>query len=373
MDAITTALGEFWGTVAEMSPYLLFGFAVAGVLSVFVSQAFVQRHLGGRGLWPVVKSALFGVPLPLCSCSVIPVSMSLYNNGASKAATVAFLLSTPQTGVDSILVTLGLLGPVFAVLRPVMALVTGLVGGVLTDLWDHGAQSESPVTASCPHCRADKEHGSKVMAALRHGFVTLPRDIGRPLLVGLVAAAAISTAIPDDFFAETLGTGIRPMVVMMLVGIPLYVCATASVPVAAAMILKGLSPGAALVFLMTGPATNAAGLVTIWKTLGTRAAAAFLTAVAVCSLASGMLLDWVVGRIDLPLATSSHWMPGPWVGNLSAIVLIGVIVLALYGKALRSDGAARNAGSRNAGMRARDSESSRSQSREPGTQKPVVH
>ena len=126
MDAIKTALFEFWATVAEMSPYLLFGFAIAGVLSVFVSQAFVQRHLGGRGLWPVIKAAMFGVPLPLCSCSVIPVSMSLYNNGASKAATVAFLLSTPQTGVDSILVTLGLLGPVFAVLRPIMALVTGV-------------------------------------------------------------------------------------------------------------------------------------------------------------------------------------------------------------------------------------------------------
>ena len=333
MDAIKTALFEFWATVAEMSPYLLFGFAIAGVLSVFVSQAFVQRHLGGRGLWPVIKAAMFGVPLPLCSCSVIPVSMSLYNNGASKAATVAFLLSTPQTGVDSILVTLGLLGPVFAVLRPIMALVTGLLGGVLTDLWDHGAESKGTMKASCPHCQAAKERpGNKVLDALRHGFVTLPRDIGKPLLVGLVAAAAISTVIPDDFFADRLGTGIRPMVVMMLVGIPLYVCATASVPVAAAMILKGLTPGAALVFLMTGPATNAAGLVTIWKILGTRAAAAFLSAVAVCSLASGMLLDWLVEHIDLPLGSRSHWMPSPWFGNLSAIVLIGLIVYAMIGR-----------------------------------------
>jgi uncharacterized membrane protein YraQ (UPF0718 family) len=335
MDAIRTAAGVFWSTMTEMSPYLLFGFAVAGILSAVISPVFVQRHLGGRGLWPVIKSALFGVPLPLCSCSVIPVSMSLYKNGASKAATVAFLLSTPQTGVDSILVTWGLLGPVFAVIRPVMALVTGLVGGVLTDLWDHKPDpppAESKA-ACCCHSQAEvPKPSNRWLSALHHGFVTLPRDIGKPLLLGIAIAAAISMLIPDQFFAEELGTGLWPMIVMMGVGIPLYVCATASVPVAAAMILKGLSPGAALVFLMTGPATNAAGIVTIWRSLGTRAAAAFLLAVVACSLASGLLLDWAIGHIDLPLASRSHWMPGPWLGNLSAIVLIGVIVYALVGR-----------------------------------------
>ena len=332
MDTIRTAAGVFWSTLAEMSPYLLFGFAVAGVLSVLISPALVQRHLGGRGLWPVIKSALFGVPLPLCSCSVIPVSMSLHKNGASRAATVAFLLSTPQTGVDSILVTWGLLGPVFAVIRPVMALVTGLVGGGLTDLWDHKPTSPvpEPKAACCCHNKTeDPKTANRWLAALRHGFVTLPRDIGRPLLVGIVIAAGISMLIPDNFFSQELGTGIWPMIVMMVVGIPMYVCATASVPIAAAMILKGLSPGAALVFLMTGPATNAAGIATIWRSLGTRAAAAYLIAVAGCALASGLLLDWAVGHINVPVSSGGHWMPGPWLGDLSAIVLIGVIVYAL--------------------------------------------
>jgi uncharacterized protein len=276
--------------------------------------------------------------LPLCSCSVIPVSMSLYSHGASRAATVSFLLSTPQTGVDSILVTLGLLGPVFAVLRPITAFVTGVVGGFLTDLWDHRPQpTDQDVKMGC-HChtedKASQGPRSRWIAALHHGFVTLPRDIGRPLLIGLAVAALIAGLIPDDFFAESLGTGIGAMLVMMALGIPLYVCATASVPIAAAMILKGLTPGAALVFLMTGPATNAASLATIWKTLGTRTALAYLVAVAVCSLASGILLDWIVGRIDLPLASASHWMPGPTVGNISAVVLIAVILHAVYGKHL---------------------------------------
>lgn len=131
---------DFWGTVAEMSPYLLFGFFVAGLLSVLVSQKLVEKHLGGRGILPLLKASLFGIPLPLCSCGVIPVSMSLHKHGASKGATISFLLSTPQTGVDSISVTLSLLGPVFAVFRPVVALITGLVGGILVDLIDKGGK-----------------------------------------------------------------------------------------------------------------------------------------------------------------------------------------------------------------------------------------
>jgi len=133
-DFVKSIMVDFWGTVAEMSPYLLFGFFMAGFLSVFVSQRLVERHLGGRGLWPLLKASLFGVPLPLCSCGVIPVSMSLRKHGASKGATISFLLSTPQTGMDSIFLTLSLLGPLFAIFRPLAALVTGLVGGGLVDV-----------------------------------------------------------------------------------------------------------------------------------------------------------------------------------------------------------------------------------------------
>ncbi len=135
-DFVKSIVIDFWNTIGEMSPYLLFGFLVAGILSVLVSQRVVERHLGGKGIWPLVKASLFGVPLPLCSCGVIPVSMSLHKHGASRAATISFLLSTPQTGADSILVTLSLLGPLFAVFRPLAAFVTGIIGGILANAFD---------------------------------------------------------------------------------------------------------------------------------------------------------------------------------------------------------------------------------------------
>jgi uncharacterized membrane protein YraQ (UPF0718 family) len=351
-----------------MSPYLLFGFLVAGLLSVFVSQKMVERHLGGRGFLPVLKATIFGIPLPLCSCGVIPVAMSLHKHGASKGSTISFLLSTPQTGVDSILVTYSLLGPVFAVFRPLAALVTGLVGGILVNLFgqepgdgrrttengglrmaDGGQRTENgaalnPQSAIMsppaltggrnPQSEAASEHccchhavspGRKLLNGLKYGFVSLPRDIGKPLLLGLVVAALISTVVPDDFFAARLGRGLPAMLVMMLIGIPMYVCASASVPVAAALILKGLSPGAALVFLITGPGSNAAGLATIWKTLGRRTAILYLLTVAGCALASGVVLDAIIQSIDIGVASHMHHMGPSIVQHLSAVVLSAVL------------------------------------------------
>ncbi len=324
---------DFWGTVAEMSPYLLFGFFMAGLLSVLVSQKLVERHLGGRGIWPLLKASLFGIPLPLCSCSVIPVSMSLRKHGASKGATVSFLLSTPQTGVDSIFVTWSLLGPVFTVFRPVVALVTGLIGGILVDVFDRGAKNEeSQPGCSDECCTGEKKIAGRIVSGLKHGFVTLPRDIGKAMLVGLVIAAVITAVVPDDFFADKLlGTGIFAMVVMMLVGIPVYVCATASVPIAAALIAKGLTPGAALVFLITGPATNAAGLTTIWKVLGWRTAIAYLFAVVVCALGAGLLLDGIFPQLSISVQSHVHQMGHSILGNISAIALLAVLAAAIFG------------------------------------------
>jgi len=335
----------FWTTAAEMSPYLLFGFFVAGLLSVLVSRRMVERHLGGQGLLPVLKASLFGVPLPLCSCGVIPVSMSLHKHGASQGATVSFLLSTPQTGVDSILVTYGLLGPVFAIFRPVAAFATGLVGGVLVNIFGPKAQkpaeAEKCVHGCCgtaaetpdPAPSVQTENSTSLWKGMKYGFVSLPRDIGKPLLMGLAIAAVMSVLVPDNFFAERLGSGIGAMLVMMAVGIPLYVCASASVPVAAAMILKGLSPGAALVFLMTGPATNAAGLLTIWNALGRRVAILYLLTVAGCALAGGILLDSMISGVDVNVASHVHNMgPGP-LHHISAVVLLAVLGYAFWSRA----------------------------------------
>ena len=333
-DVVTRILIDFWDVVAEMSPYLLFGFFVAGILSVLISQRLVERHLGGRGLWPLVKASIFGVPLPLCSCGVIPVSMSLHKHGASKGSTISFLLSTPQTGVDSIFVTLSLLGPLFAVFRPLIAFVTGVVGGALVDVFAHSPKDEIQVPPKCTDecCNGDKT-SRRISRGLRYGFVTLPRDIGKAMLLGLVIAAVITALVPEGYFAEKLGTGIFAMVVMMFLGIPVYVCATASVPVAAALILKGLTPGAALVFLMTGPATNAASFATIWKVLGRATALTYLAAVAGCALLSGILLDYIAAGLDFEIVSRPGWMLPSAIKHTSAVVLLAVLTIAIFGKA----------------------------------------
>ncbi|HSV27352.1 MAG TPA: permease, partial [Sedimentisphaerales bacterium] len=248
---ITPILLDFWGTVVRMAPFLLFGFAVAGVLSIIISRRFVETHLGGKGLFSVVKASLIGVPMPLCSCGVIPVATSLRRHGASKGATISFLISTPSTGIDSFFVTLGLLGWVMAIFRPIVAFISGVIGGGLADLSDRSAPVEKR-----PKCDGDccdeVPKQNRLVRALRHSFVTLPRDIGRPLLLGITIAALIGAFMPDDFFQKHLPPGILSMLVMMLIGIPMYVCASASVPIAAALIAKGISPGAALVFLIVG-------------------------------------------------------------------------------------------------------------------------
>lgn len=332
-DVLRQIAVDFWSVFAEMSPYLLFGFFVAGLLSMLVSRKMVERHLGGPGLLPLLKAAIFGVPLPLCSCGVIPVSMSLHKQGASKGATLSFLLSTPQTGVDSILVTYSLLGPVFAIVRPLVALATGVFGGLLVNLFGRATAAPAQATDPPENSTLNPMWVKRFLDGMRYAFVTLPRDIGKPLLLGLAIAAIISALVPEDFFADKLGRGLFAMFVMMVVGIPIYVCASASVPVAAALILKGLSPGAALVFLMTGPATNAAGLATIWNVLGRRTALLYLATVAGCALGAGLLLDALVYNTAVEVVTHAHQMVPPLVENLAAavlLVLLGYAFVARY-------------------------------------------
>ena len=305
LEMITHIIIETWMVTTRMAAWLLLGFVVAGLLSVFISPAWLERHLGGRGMGPVFKASLFGVPLPLCSCGVIPVAASLRQHGASRSATTAFLLSTPQTGVDSILVTWTMLGPLFAIFRPVAALLTGLLGGGLVQTFDPDSHQTSPngrglAGAGSRDVIRPQGLGPKMMAALDYGFVTLPGDIGRALLIGLVIAGILGAVVPPDFLAGFLGSGALSIALMMIVGIPIYVCATASVPLAASFIFLGASPGAALAFLIAGPATNAATLTTISRVLGRRTAAIYLGTVAVSAFGGGLLLDWL-----LPLAAAA--------------------------------------------------------------------
>lgn len=348
---------QFWATLCEMAPYLLLGFLGAGLLSVFIRPELIERHLGGRGLTQVVKASAIGVPLPLCSCGVLPVAAGLRRGGAGRGATVAFLISTPQTGVDSILPTLGLLGPTMAIYRPIAALVSGIFGGVLADLFGgHDAQRRADASTATVQCSPDvrrpgavqspgtalpgvpssccEDHTAASQAprpgrlrrAVSYGFGTLPKDVGTAMLIGLAIAAFLSALAPPAFFSKWLGGGLVSMLVMMAVGIPIYVCATASVPIAAALILAGASPGAALVFLMTGPATNAATVATVWKTMGWRTAVAYLASVALSALAAGLLLDLVYAQTGAVAGQCLHLeVPGALKSGM-AIALLAVLV-----------------------------------------------
>ncbi|MFA5864593.1 MAG: SO_0444 family Cu/Zn efflux transporter [Phycisphaerae bacterium] len=329
-------LSEMWSVLGEMAIYLLFGFLVAGILSVLISPETVERHLGGKGIWPIIKATLFGVPLPLCSCGVIPVAMALRKHGATRGATTSFLLSTPQTGVDSILVTYSLLGIVFAIFRPVVAIVTGLIGGTIVEFFDRkNSNNELPVNVRCEDacCSVElrQKHG-KIYRMLEHGFVTLPKDIAVHLLIGLLVAGLISALVPPHYFSNSfLGGGIGAMLAMMLLGIPTYVCASASVPMAMALIAKGVSPGAALVFLITGPASNAASLVTVWKIMGKRTAIIYLATVAGTSLLAGMTLDYIFTYKSLPMAShvGSHDMLPEYIKTIAAVTLLVILIAPL--------------------------------------------
>lgn len=325
---------ELWETLCEMAPYLIFGFLMAGVLSVVISQELIRKHMGHAGFGSIFKASLLGVPLPLCSCSVIPVATSLRQHGASKGATTAFLLSTPQTGVDSIMATLALLGPVFAVFRPLAAFVSGLIGGTIVE----ALNSEKKPNNQDPcqeECCTNSQNRSVLSRIFRYGFVVLPRDIAGPLLIGLLIAGMISVFVPETFFSEFLGKGIIAMLVMMLMGIPVYVCATASIPVAAAMMMKGVTPGAALVFLMTGPATNAAAIIALWHIMGKRTTIIYLLVVAGTSLASGILLDFFFEVSGVSYQHTSHWMMPETVRIASAFILLGVLSYAIISKHLK--------------------------------------
>jgi uncharacterized protein len=334
-EKLVEIVWESWSVLGQMAPYLLFGFLVAGVLSVCISPEFVERHLGGRGFQPVVNAALFGVPLPLCSCGVIPVGAAFRRHGASRAATTSFLLSTPQTGVDSIAVTYAILGLGFAVYRPLIALATGILGGLLVMLFaeterpvDAGASKPKPCGETCCTNRARQGVARRV---LEYGLVVLPRDIGVAILLGVVIAGAIGVFVPAKAWHPYLGGGIVSMLLATAVGIPLYVCASASVPIAAGLIHAGASPGAVLAFLIAGPATNAATITTLWKLLGGRSALLYMGTIVFSAVGGGLLLDVLLPdmTIDLHGMTEHHHEAAvEWIGSAWAAALLAVLAVS---------------------------------------------
>ncbi len=295
---------ETWGILLEMAPYLLIGFLLAGLLSVLVKQDLIERWLGHRSLGSVVKASLLGIPLPLCSCGVIPITSSLYQRGASKGATTSFLTSTPQTGVDSILATTALMGGVFSGVRVVVALISGIIAGVLVDLFEKPQTQIEPPTQtsdSTPNTGVRTKMG----AMARYAFYTLPQDIGKNLIIGILLAGLLSTALPENWGTSYLRNPWLTYSAVTLVAIPLYVCSTGSIPIAFALMASGVSPGAALVFLIAGPATNIATITTLGKLLGRRTIVIYLGSIMLVSWISGYLLD-VFGGAHIVNTVSHH-------------------------------------------------------------------
>lgn len=305
-DIFSDYVLSFWHLLCEMAPYLLLGFFIAGLLQAFVPRSMFSRHLASNDWKSVVKAALFGIPLPLCSCGVIPTTAALRREGASKGAATSFLIATPQTGVDSIMATYSVLGPAFAIIRPLAALVTSFFGGVLVNKLDGGEEwkgnAETETEECCGEgcsCHSHEDKGSfaaRMKSALNYGFVEMLQDVGKWLFIGLLIAALITVAVPAQFFELFSGNTLLSMALVLLAAIPMYLCATGSIPIAVSLMLKGLSPGTALVMLMAGPASNAASILVVRKIMGRKTLMIYLASIILGSVLCGLAMDYLMPR-----------------------------------------------------------------------------
>lgn len=328
----------------QMSPYILLGFILAGMLHVFIRPDTMSRHLSGHGWRPVVKAALLGIPLPLCSCGVLPTAVALRRQGASKGASTSFLIATPQTGVDSIAATYALLGLPFAIVRPIAALVGSVAGGMAVDRSDKDGDNDMPVTASATACsdgccqsaaEAEAPRGfiNKMWAAVKYGLTDMVASVGKWLVIGLVVAAVITVAVPDSLFLSLAEYPRLAMLVMVAVAVPMYVCATGSIPITMSLMLKGLTPGVGFVLLMAGPAANFASVMVLSKSLGRRATAVYVLSVVVTAILFGLLIDYLLpaqwfaigGAADTIAHCHVEW---PWFPTLCSALLVALLLRA---------------------------------------------
>ena len=308
MEFLGSILHASWELFEDAAIYILFGIMVGGMLRVFLSPAYVAHHLGRGRFSSVLKAAFFGIPIPLCSCGVLPAAAALKKQGANNGATTAFLISTPESGIDSISITYALLDPIMTVARPLAAFFSAAIAGCLENFFipprpqlavlDRSCTVDGCCDGSeCPPEEHAAHHtfGQRFLAGLRFAVDDLWGDIAGWFFIGLLLGGLITVLVPDDLISLHLGGGIIAMLLMLAIGVPLYICATASTPIAAALILKGVSPGVALVFLLVGPATNITSLTVLIGLLGKRATLLYLATIAVCSVLCGLLVDQIYG------------------------------------------------------------------------------
>jgi HflK protein len=364
VDFLILVVQEIWSILKEASIFLLFGFALAGVLAVLVPARTLMRFFGAGKVKSVLWASAIGAPLPLCSCGVLPTALGLRRQGASKGATVSFLISTPETGVDSISLTYALMDPIMTIFRPVAAVTTAITAGLMTNFFGgrepkHAGVEAPPAGAAtvadecCDdghahhhlHLRPDvpEARGSTIGEARTGAFRTvkdiygyafreLLDEIGYWLVLGIALSGVIAAALPPDIFELYLDDPLISMLVMLVVGIPLYTCASAATPVMATLVLKGLNPGAALVFLLAGPATSLASITVLSKFLGARAMALYLASIAVVSLLAGFTLNWTYQALAIEprtaFGTATGFIPEP-LKVAGALVLLVLLLLSM--------------------------------------------
>ncbi|CAA6802171.1 MAG: Transporter [uncultured Sulfurovum sp.] len=356
---ITHFLEALWQLSIAMAPYILFGLIFAGILHELVPDSIVTKHLGSSDVKSVLKSTIFGIPLPVCSCGVIPLASSIKKSGASKGATLSFLISTPITGVDSIMATYGIFGWIFTVYRAITSMIIAMVAGVLTNMFDKdtsinsvnntlsvdmkstptagfstvkpiGADSISTLHANndtCCSAGTNEKKNFSFLAAMQYAFTTLLGDIAKPLFWGLIIGALITVSIPENLAALLSDNSWLSYLLVILIAIPMYVCATASLPIAAGLMLSGVSAGAAFVFLSAGPATNTVTIGVVKKMLGTKSLVIYLGSIIIGSVLFGLGLDYIFDASAIDPTSLIHMEEdGSIIATLSSIILWGLVL-----------------------------------------------
>lgn len=373
-----TLWNNFVTLFAEAAPWLLLGYLLAAIIKYCIPSQWMARHLGDQRFSTTIKAAFIGAPLPLCSCGVLPAALGLRRGGASKSATTAFLISTPETGVDSIAISYALLGPILAIVRPIAAVCSAIVAGGLVGLLPQpkkvsfhsmsvasspfkvgtipagikpferaheggsdccdegcGCKDECGCDDGCGHEHSDTPLQPLWRRIMTFAFSTMVSETYRWLVVGLVLAAVIQTYLPESWLAQW-GSGFWAMIIMALIGIPMYICATGSTPLAAGFLIAGISPGAVLVFLLAGPATNIATLALVRKELGGRVLACYLTGVVGSALLFGFAIDYLIAV--------NHWAVRSFVdasstfGTDSLSLVLSLCLALMMGNALIKEG-----------------------------------
>ena len=315
-----------WNILAEFAPYLVIGFSIAGLLHYCIPPKLIINQLGKANIYSVFKAALLGIPLPLCSCSVIPVASSIRKIGASRGATISFLSSTPQTGVDSILATYALFGWAFTIIKLAVALLCGLASGILVDIFCKNQKSLSE-DLDIEHTHHAPISEKSIRGSLRYFFVELPLDLYKPLLIGIFIAGLINNFLPSDFFSGTFSSGLVAFIGITLISLPLYVCAVESLPLAFAFLSAGISPGAVLVFLIVGPATNSATILSTLKIIGKQATIIYILTLVVIAWSAGFLMNLLLD-IEINDFKKQHSHLSIW-NHMSAILILAYFLNAV--------------------------------------------